>query len=186
MNNRLLFTALIMACFFLNASAQFSNSNYERSDLNNDGWNTIFVEWSPYNHNYNAFAIGYSRAFSLTENAPIYIEPALAGQCFVQYHNNDYGQIFASIKAPVNVLYKIDVPNSQLSFMPFAGLMVRYNVWGKNNMFDYFKRFQTGWQAGIKTCIADRFIIGASYGSDFSEIGYYTLKSANISLGVAF
>lgn len=176
-----------MACFVLNTSAQFSNNNYERSGLNHDGWNTIFVEWSPYNCDINAFTIGYSHAFSLTKNVPILIEPALAGQCFVQYYNNDYHRIFASIKAPVNVLYKIDVSDSQLSFMPFAGLMLRYNLWGKDNMFDYCKRFQVGWQAGIKTCIADHFIIGASYGTDFSSIdNYNTLKSAIISLGVAF
>ncbi len=192
MNRSFFFTIAFISCFFSYASAQFSNSgNSSLAIDDNKDWNTVFVEWNPsklfmYEWDINGFTIGFSHAFSLTSNTPLYLEPAIAAQCFVQYSNNDYGLVFASIKVPVNLLYRLNIPNSKMSFMPFAGLYLRYNVWGNHNMFDYCKRFQVGGQAGIKAGFGNHFIIGASYVSDFNDIRYERLQSVNVSLGIAF
>jgi len=171
---RLLFV-LTMMVGMLTVTAQFSNVETTGSSYHDDigGWGTVYVEWSPskmYDWDINAFTLGLARAFSLSTNIPIYIEPSVAGQCFVQYHNNDYGVVFASIKVPVNLLYRVNIPNSNTSFIPFAGLYLRYNVWGNHDMFDYCKRFQVGGQAGLKAAFGGHFIMGVSYGADFNEI----------------
>ena len=183
---------LTMMSIALTVSAQFSNVETKGSSYHDDigGWGTVYVEWSPskvYDWDINAFTLGLARAFSLSSNIPIYIEPSVAGQCFVQYHNNDYGVVFASIKVPVNLLYRVNIPNSKASFIPFAGLYLRYNVWGNHDMFDYCKRFQVGGHVGLKAAFGGHFIMGVSYGSDFNDIDRIKkLQSVNLSLGVAF
>lgn len=64
------------------------------------------------------------------------------------------------------------------------------------NMFDKedmdgsentWKRFQIGWQIGLKARFADKFLVGVSYGSDFSEIAKKTkIGGASITLGYTF
>ena len=197
----------IMACFVMNASAQFSNSGGNSTTVSdNFGWNTVYVEWNPSNANipknndffwdndvdgkYNGFSLGYSRTISLTQSLPIFLEVGLAGQFSHKTWENDdnHHKLSAiSIKVPINVLYKFDIPNRPVSLIPFAGLTVRGNVWvqykendGNYNVFDKEdmeekegntgKRVQIGWQIGLKARFAEKYIIGSSYGSDFNEI----------------
>lgn len=116
-----------------------------------------------------------------------------------------------SLKVPVNLLYKFQLGNNGFSLSPFAGLTLRYNMSAqvKNettaggmtvkteaNLFknsdmggsDYtWNRFQIGWQAGLKAIIGDVFMIGASYGTDFTEISKKTkLQTATVMIGVCF
>ena len=119
-----------------------------------------------------------------------------------------------SFKVPVSLVYRWDIPGSKVSLMPFAGLTLRFNVTGKETMtyeedgdseeeevdlFDkddaekYFgdedyawKRFQMGWQIGVKASISN-FVLGVSYGGDFSEIAEDAkLKTTSITLGYRF
>lgn len=208
MNSKLFFVLACMACFVLNASAQFSNSGNSGASIvgANTGWTTIYVEWNPSSFNggdgyrfynngegkgsvgFNGFSLGVSRAISLSRATPIFIEPAVALQYSTKkegYFNyyDDYDTSaklhMLSIKAPVNFIYKYDFSSYPVSLMPFAGITLRVNAWGEVNddgdrddLFDEyeFKRFQIGWQAGIKARISDKFIVGASFGTDFSEI----------------
>lgn len=116
-----------------------------------------------------------------------------------------------SVKVPVNFLYKFEMGNSGFSLSPFAGLTMRYNFSAKEKVkvtyngesesetVDLFsssdmggsnytwKRFQLGWQVGLKAIIADAFMLGASYGRDFSEIAKDTkLQTTTITLGFCF
>lgn len=49
------------------------------------------------------------------------------------------------------------------------------------------KRFQIGWQIGVKARIYNRFIVGGSYGTDFMEIDKkIKLRNGTIMLGYTF
>ena len=196
-----------MACFVLNASAQFSNSGSSNAaSSDNSGWNTIYVEWNPssfhagggyrfYNNGegngstgFSGFSLGFSRSISLSSAIPVFIEPAIALQYSTKKEGyfNYYDEYrtsarlnLISIKVPVNFIYKYDFASHPVSLMPFAGINLRVNAWGEINddgdhddLFDEyeFKRFQIGWQAGIKARISDKFIVGGSFGTDFNEI----------------
>jgi hypothetical protein len=115
----------------------------------------------------------------------------------------------ASVKVPLNIIYSYQIPNTEISIDPFVGLYARVNVWGKTtlkedvpgyavddswNIFDKddmgdedatWGRFQLGWQIGVKARFANSFFVGASYGSDFSNIvknaAFLDTKAENIS-----
>ena len=66
-----------------------------------------------------------------------------------------------------------------------------YNHFYNNNLFSFdgkaYKRLQFGWQIGLKAIIGNSFLIGVSYGSDFSEISKKRkLSTTSITLGCAF
>ncbi len=100
-----------------------------------------------------------------------------------------YTWISASI--PVNFGYKY-VVNETVSLFPYVGVTLRGGISAKRkitleydgesesedyNMFDkddvgkdaQWKRFQIGWQIGVGAHF-NQFFVGASYGSDFSEL----------------
>lgn len=116
-----------------------------------------------------------------------------------------------SAKVPVNLLYNFALPNSSISLAPFIGATLRYNVSGtlKYEVEDYsekydlfskkemddaefldgkaWKRFQIGWQIGLKARFGQNFMAGVSYGSDFSEIAYKSkIQTTSITLGYTF
>lgn len=134
-----------------------------------------------------------------------------------------------SLKVPVSIMYDWKINNSNVHIAPFAGITMRYNIFGNKKMeynfnSDYKKklieeyggkrdfeeefseksldlfdkkdmgskdatwnRFQFGWQLGVNARFNDKFLIGASYGSDFSEICKKAKISAwSIQLGYTF
>lgn len=218
-----------MACIVLNASAQFSsNGNGGSSTVSdNSGWSTVYVEWNPssfvytgkgddddFDGGFNGFSLGYSRAISLSSSTPLFLEAGLAGQFSLWKEDYKYKTdkiSILSLKAPVNLIYKFDLPNSTVSLLPFAGLTLRGNLWGEEkyeyeddlgshsksyNLFDKddmdgkantWKRFQIGWQIGLKARFAERFIISGSYGTDFSEIKKkFKVHTGTVSVGYTF
>jgi len=215
------FTLALMACLALGAAAQDEN----------EGWGTLTLEWNPMTHHYtgkkshdyyyydydydnnmNGFSIGYTHAFPLSHSVPLFLEPGLLAQftyhskSYDDYYYSDYSDkyMMASLKAPVNVLYKFTFPNSSIALMPFAGLTVRGNLWGENkweegkesgsvNLFDkkkmgkddVWKRVQVGWQIGVKARFGQKFIVGGSYGTDFNEIcRKYKFRTGTLMVGL--
>jgi hypothetical protein len=50
-----------------------------------------------------------------------------------------------------------------------------------------WNRFQVGWHVGLKACINNQFLIGASYGTDFSEIAQKVkIHTATLVVGYCF
>ena len=247
------------------ASAQFTNtstkSSSSSSSVSTDGWSTFWVEWNPLSIKHNeknaddesatAFSIGYSQAFSVSANLPLFVEAGLG----VQYSFNskdiseeldyDFGDdmdpqlktnLF-SAKIPINLIYAFQIPNSSVSIMPYVGANLRYNISGKNklemnlsddwidyledsygkkwekeelvhrdtglplagydhNVFDKkdmgsssatWNRFQLGWNIGVKARFGENFLVGLSYGKDFSELAKKTkIATTSITLGYTF
>ena len=225
MSNKILLLMVFVACFVVNASAQFSNTGSSNATVSdNSGWSTIYVEWNPssfhagggyrfYNNGegngstgFSGFSLGFSRSIGLSSSFPIFIEPAVATQYstkkegyfnYYDEYNTSARLNIISIKVPVNFIYKYDFSNTPVSLMPFAGITLRGNVWGEINddgdrddIFDDdygCKRFQIGWQAGLKARINQKFIVGGSYGTDFNDFHKHVkVHTGTIMLGYSF
>ena len=119
-----------------------------------------------------------------------------------------------SAKVPVSLAYKYDIPNSTISIIPNAGLDLRFNISGKVKLEsgnysesyglfdkddmkevglylfgddDTWKRFQIGWHIGVNFMFNNSFMLGASYGTDFSEIAKkIKINTGSITLGYCF
>lgn len=109
-----------------------------------------------------------------------------------------------SAKIPVSLAYDFQIPNSTISIIPYAGLDFRFNIFGKfkpkegdsANLFDKddmggsdatWNRFQIGWHIGVNARFNNKFLVGASYGTDFSEIAEKVkVNTASITLGYCF
>lgn len=239
------------------AFAQFTNSSSSSArSTNTDGWSSFWVQYNPStfktdvtgvdDEDFTGISIGYSKAFSISQNMPLYIEAGLGLQ--YSFYTNDDGEWSGledeevkdwrkegladpkekfnmfSAKIPINLTYKFDLENSNISLLPFAGLNLRYNISGKYKTEwnlsseledfiedyeyeDYFKdeevdlfdkkdmgskdatwkRFQIGWQIGLNAHIGENFILGASYGQDFSEIcKKCKISTISVNLGYKF
>lgn len=241
---------VLLACIVMNASAQFSNSGSKDATVgDNSGWSAVYIEWNPSNlafsgnkrekvdfyGSFNGFSLGFSKAVLLTSKIPLFVETGLAGQYSCKSETNEHSYCeestkfsMLSLKVPVNIMYKFDIPNSTVSLIPFAGVTLRGNVWGKmkweeydydwderddysSSLFDNddmqylvgyhllddeynyrdidfaWKRIQIGWQIGLKTIIAEKFIVGASYGTDFNKTApNYKINTGTILLGYSF
>lgn len=199
--------------------------------------------------NFNAFTVGYNRAISISGSAPLYVE--LGGALQYSFKSKDMLDEWAdgtdvdadqlgkymdpkekfnmlSLKVPVSIMYDWKINNSNVHIAPFAGITMRYNIFGNKKMeynfdsdfkkalidkygkknfeetfseksLDLFdkkdmgskdatwNRFQFGWQLGVNARFNDKFLIGASYGSDFSEICKKAKISAwSIQIGYTF
>lgn len=241
-----LFIAAAMLAVSATASAQFTNTakTGSSSAVNTDGWGTFYLQWNPSSisvdvsgaddQSFTGFSVGYSQAFSIVKNTPLFLEAGAAlqysfykedGDVMVNY-TDEYGDYVGSdvvegeekfnmfsVKVPVNLLYKFDIPNSSVALTPFAGVTMRYNMSGKKKVsatergyddvddaeYDLFdkkdmggkdytwKRFQVGWQVGVNAHFGESFLVGVSYGSDFSEICKKTkIKTTSVTLGYRF
>lgn len=134
----------------------------------------------------------------------------------MDYEKVDDGELkttLFSAKVPVNLLYAFQIPNSSVRIMPFVGANLRYNLSGKRkysfegdedwddddlemDVFDKkdmgsskatWKRFQLGWNIGVKARLGENFLVGLSYGNDFSELAKKTkMQTTSISIGYTF
>ena len=210
--------AMIMVA--ASASAQFTNARQSGSSsvVNTDEWNSIWAEWNPSvfspkhgdSESFNAFSLGLSKAFNLTTSVPVFLEVGGGVQYSFASDFMDYDDVtfsMLSVKVPLSLIYKFDIPNSSVSLMPNAGLDFRFNILAKLSgdyddedldvdLFDKddmgssdntWNRFQIGWHIGLKAKLGQSFLLGASYGSDFSEIAEKVhIKTTTVSLGFTF
>ena len=244
------------------ASAQSASSSSGSNSGNNEGWSSVWAEYgiskitndwdSDLDRDFNAVSIGFSKAFGLSKNQPLFVEAGLGFQYSFYsettdvpnfegiYDDDRYDEYplpgnyktkvnMFSLKIPVNLIYKYDFPNSSFSIAPFVGVALRYNISGKlkeeakyyldeiyddedydeDLYYDYFddeynedfnlfdekdmgkngvwKRFQIGWNIGVKAMYKNKYSIGVAYSSDFSEISKKCkISSFNISAAYHF
>ncbi len=209
------FAVTVLLTVSASAFAQFTNSGSGSSASISDpqkGWSTVYVEWNPsgflpkYGSNkiFTGFSAGYNHATSISSTIPLFVEAGVGVQ-YSRYSDGDTFYISAlSAKVPVELLYAWQLPNSSVTLIPHAGLNFRFNIWGhlsdsscgehlnpflKDDMGrnGVWKRFQAGWQIGVKARFNKRFMIGASYGTDFSEICKETkIVTGTVTLGYTF
>lgn len=246
-----LFAAGLFMTVSIATSAQ-STTPKETTALAN-GWNTVYFQWNPSSfvpekgddQSFTGLSLGWSKAFSLSTTTPLFLETGVGlqysfyseeddedfyipmsydfsyeGTLTTKYKYNGWG-----LKVPIHLMYRWDIPNSNISLVPFAGINFRYNLSGKlkteyaiymdnfgdldeeeledlgfedvdYNVFDKkdmggskntWKRFQIGWELGVKARFNEKFLVGVSYGSDFSEISKKVkIHTTSITLGYCF
>lgn len=206
----------------------------------NQGWQTVYVEWSPttvyytggvqdkyedelFDINFNAsLSLGYSRAFALSKSIPLYFETGAAAQFMYRSESDD--EVIEkrwtetinmlSMKVPTNIMYRFHIPNSTVDIIPYTGITMRVNLWGKYNIekgthssYSYnlfsdkemshvsnymrfhtaWKRFQIGWQIGARAHFNNQFVVGAAFGIDFIEIAMKNkMRYGNFMIGYKF
>ena len=209
-----IFIVAIMAVMGLHVQAQIVSSRSAMTTRQvieepktNTGWSTFGFEYLPssfsFKHNsesFSGFAVNYTNATSVTQSIPLFIEWGIGAQ-FSNYSEEDDLTIhYASIKVPLNIVYDFQIPNTSINLDPYIGLKFRGNVWGEwkdeyndesYNLFDKdevdWKRFQIGWNLGMKVRFGDKFFLGVGYGSDFSEMAEdMKINETSLSLGFVF
>lgn len=172
----------------------------------NKGWSTFGFEYNPSSfdpkhgdsESFTSLALTYTNAIPLTQSFPLYLEWGIGGQ-YSFYSEDDFKIKYVSLKVPVNLIYDFEIPNTSISIDPFLGLKLRGNIWGQakedgDDSIDLFdsdegdwKRFQIGWNIGVKAKFNNKFFVGLSYGSDFSEMAEdMKINETSISLGIVF
>lgn len=175
-------------------SAQFVNTSSSSSSMSNNSeaasWSGLRVSYHPVSFNgdgadisFNGASIGYVKSFGVSSSAPLFIETGLSASWIGgEVKNTDVKLNMFSLNAPVNFGYKFAFGENNAIF-PYVGLTFRGNIVGtlkyddeSINVFDdgdmdddAWKRFQIGWQIGVGANF-NTFFVGASYGTDFSEI----------------
>lgn len=246
---------LAVVVFLAVTTSMPAQSTDSKSSPDTDDWNTVWVEWNPStfevnkkgadDESFTGLSLGYSHAYSLTKSAPLFAEVGLGVQYsfksfdlideydldeeLYEYMDPTLKYCIISAKAPINLIYSLQIPNSSVSLIPFVGLNLRFNIFGKtqtrlnlsDDMIDYlednygkgwekelglkdtqanlfnkkdmggsdavWERFQIGWHIGVKARFADNFLVGVSYGNDFSKIAKKTkIATTSISLGYTF
>lgn len=152
-----------------------STSTFARG---NKDWNTFYVEWNPgriygtageaLSRSFKGFSLGYSRAISISSSLPFFVEEGIGLQ-YSYYRNRWHHSSWSSAKVPVGLLYAWQMPNNSITLIPHAGINLRFNLNIVGCEYEC-KRFQTGWQIGLKARFNRHFILGVSYGSDFTEL----------------
>lgn len=164
------------------------------------------------------FSLGYNYAISLSQSVPVYLEPGIGLQYshLSKDKNRERERLerkynMFSAKVPVSLLYKFDIANSEFSIVPNAGIDFRVNIIGKYkyeysygnesksksyNLFseddmkdEKWNRFQVGWHVGVNFMYANKFLLGASYGTDFSKIqddDNVKVSTFSLTLGYCF
>ena len=162
----------------------------------------IFLEFD-----INSVSADWAQVRALPLGYPLYLQYG-AG---LQYSAGEYGLLvgqkvkFLSAKVPVNVMYSLDLPNTNFTVMPYAGLNFRFNILGlnesddsKTNMLNKddmdgepLNRFVLGWQIGAKVSY-DRYLLGIGYEGPVTNLSNdeygnkMTVSYVNISLGIKF
>ncbi|MDO4929794.1 MAG: outer membrane beta-barrel protein [Bacteroidales bacterium] len=198
------FLTAALAVLATGASAQFTNGgsgSASSSGLVKDctPYNRLYVSYNPQTIeeiDLTGFTVGYTHGISVSESWPVFVE--LGARLNYSFKNEDmesgYGEWkykYMNVAVPVNVAYKLTMPNGKLSITPYLGLTFKYNIKAtckndyEDNSYledyetDYFdkddmgddkwKRFQVGWQIGAGLSY-NALYVGLHYGSDFGEI----------------
>lgn len=132
------------------------------------GWNSVYAQFRPMSfvpkkgdsYSFKGVTLGYNRAVNIVSNVPLYVEIGAAVQysfysketqiplsqemksilSFTDEKTLDSKSKISllSVKVPVSVSYKHQIPNSNMAIAPYVGLILRGNVLGKGKRDDKY------------------------------------------------
>ena len=196
-----LFIFSVLSCMVLTASAQFtntgagSNSSKKSSVATQtdipDSYRSFYLQYNGQKsgETLTGVAIGFNSAKKIAEGTPLYFEFGLAAQ----YSSKDELKM-ASLRLPLDLTYRIYIPDSKFYVSPLVGVDLKGHLWGEydeynifdeDDMGDYaYKRFQVGWHAGCRFGLGGCYL-GFQYGTDFMDLvdGADKVKTTSITLG---
>lgn len=205
--------------FYIQYNAIGTNYNFKKTKYLNE-WNGYGLK-----DKMSGISIGYSKTSPLSSSSPLFFkyEGGLQYSWYSDSNSsyyNDYHEhvdvklALLSIKVPVSLAYLYSVPNSEVSFEPYAGIYVRANIYGNvdaNEEYGYSKSkdnhslnilkdkdcngaaasiCQIGWHIGLNVSYT-RYFVGISYGSDITKIydsryASVKLNTTSITAGIRF
>lgn len=232
----------MVAAFILmgaTASAQFTTSGGGRRSVSTSSsveskFGTFSVSYNPVKfkatedddtstRDFHGISATWTDAYSVVPNVPVYFEWGIGAQWSFKNDSDSEGSgdykveykestNFVSIKLPVSLMYKFDVPQTNFSVLPYAGLNLSGYVLGKEKYtakmketsesedFSYFdkedmgdeqyNRFVVGWHIGARLFI-NNLLIGIAYEGPVSNLYKeddfkINTNQINISLGIKF
>lgn len=157
-----IFAAVLLAGICTSASAQFatqtSASVSTATNTPSEGWSSFYVQYNPStlaadkgdDLDFTGLTIGLSKAFSISQSTPLFLEAGAALQYswfsedgeyydydgyygYEEYDAKEKVNLF-TLKVPVNLTYVFNLSNSDISIAPYAGINLRYNISGKYTM----------------------------------------------------
>lgn len=159
--------------------------------------NMIDVQYAPSKYTFHGasprlhtqgFALGWNRSIQVQENTPLFVEAGVQmkydfAEESLSHGNASYQQL--AFRIPVNVVYKFYLSKTKdIALAPMAGVFAQLRAMGRekiggqsrdivadgitNTTGAAWKRFDLGWQAGVKMCLG-RYYLGFSYAQDFPD-----------------
>ncbi len=150
MTKKFVLIALVSLFFATKASAQ------PRSE--SEGFNSVYVQWNPSTFkpsegestSFTGITLGYNHGFNLVANVPLFLE--VGGAIQYSFRSKEETLVeealrylgtkvsdnwmytekvsFLSLKIPINLSYKHYFPNSNIAIAPYAGIILRGNIYG--------------------------------------------------------
>ena len=226
---RLIYLVCAFMVISVSASAQFvtSSSNgatvgsSNSSVVSNIG--TFGVSYSPTTYNtivgnssnsedLHSLSITWTTANALHPSQPVYFEYGVAALwTFLNDSDSDNYTLstnFVGMKIPVSLLYKYDIPQTNIALAPYVGLDLTGYLYGKTTAkygdtktsISYFSkddmgdekynRINVGWHIGARAYVNDVFV-GVAYEAPLTNLykegnSKINFNYINITLGIAF
>lgn len=224
----LCFTSTVASAQFINQGASNNSTSAEFKSI----MNFFDVTYSPVNfkaiyddesetEDLNAISLNWGQARAIATTLPLYLHYGFGLQYAWltdsekdDYYDYNYKSTtsFLTAKIPVNLMYSLNIPNTNASVIPYIGLNLQGHIIGQNkteteydgdsetekvNLFnkddmddEQFNRFVVGWQVGAKVAL-NKCFIGIAYEGPVTNLykdGDYKINTnqINISLGIRF
>ena len=220
-----------IALSVVTASAQFTTSGGAKKSYSSSPdskFGTFSVSYNPVtfkltsgnsstSRDMNGISLLWTDAYSVVPNVPVYFEYGVGAQwTFLNEKEEDENASinFLSLKVPVSLMYKFDVPQTEISLVPYAGLNLTGHILGqqkyqwdngdskesqtrsffsKDDMGEdgTYNRFVVGWHIGAKVFIK-KFLVGVAYEGPVTNLYKYdddmkyNTSQVNISVGINF
>ncbi len=163
----------------------------------------------------NGASATYVKAWQLSQKVPVYFEAGLNVDWGIKSSNiletiigikgnEDATMNLVNLSIPLNVGYYLPLIGDTFAVAPYAGLDGKVYVYGNLNglsqdfnIFDKDKlgetfaasRWQAGWHVGVNLHISRKYVVGASYGADFTKFQKNAdtkIKKFQVNLGYNF
>ena len=226
---KLIFLACAFMMISISASAQFVTSSNNAATVGSTNSSvaskigTFSVSYSPTKLNtisgnsstsedFHSVSLTWTNANALHPTQPVYFEYGLGAQwSFMNDSSSENITVstnFVGVKIPVSLMYKYDVPQTNIALAPYVGLdlngyllgntsakygddKVSLSYFSKDDMGDEkFSRVNLGWHIGARVFVNDLFV-GIAYEAPLTNLykegnNKINFNYINISLGLAF
>lgn len=142
----LLLVATMTFAQFANTKAASSTSTNTRS-IDTNGWSRISVSYNPLKMvfdtqgvddlSFTGFSLGYTKGFCVSAQLPLFVEAGINGLYATNKEEEKKIELktsLFSLNVPVNLVYKFEIPNSEISIVPYVGINFKGNIIGKRKL----------------------------------------------------
>lgn len=191
-----LFVMAFAAMISLGASAQLISSNTVTHKEGNNysrlsvSYNALSFDKEVMDGSMSGVSLAWTKGIAISSTTPLFIETGLGVTGAWKSDKEDgieANSSYIGMSVPVNVVYKWNIPNTDFTLAPYAGVYLRGNLYGETEVeeshygtetTDWFdsledggfeaSRFSFGWNVGLGVEYS-KLYVGLSYGGDFNN-----------------